>query len=144
MMDETKSDGLQATSCCAAGEGCDCGPTPTRRSWPKTLISAVVLLAAIAIGAYSLMTKGAADGGRSTRGSESPMSAGTASMVAPGAAAASRPACCGGEAKPRAAVASSPVCCGGEANPAPPICAMVPASTGGASAGAAQGGCCNR
>ena len=65
-MSETNDQGQSANARCAGGEPCGCAAddaggrcvcdsTPTRRSRVKTLIAAVVLLAAIGVGAYSLV-----------------------------------------------------------------------------------------
>ncbi len=106
-MESPKHAGEVSTGCCAgkAGESatpdrggccpgatppdarqdCCCGPAPGRRGWVRTLIFAVVMLAAIAVGAYALMS-------RSSPGSAAPQSCGSACGV--DSSACSTP-CCG-------------------------------------------------
>lgn len=57
------NEGDHSDSCCnegpdgAGGASCQCGPPPARASRIKTLIFAAVMLAALAVAAYSLTTK---------------------------------------------------------------------------------------
>ena len=114
-MKETKGDDLSPAQCCSTGQvgdcgpggaaaSCECGPVPARRSWTKTLLSAVVLLGAVGVGAYSLMT------------SRPPVPPAAANAVAPASPGVNPPPCCAGGANAQA----KPTCLGGGA-PVPPI-----------------------
>ena len=135
-MDETKSADQPGTPCCAgdskqecectgSAAGCGCGSGPAPRSWIKTLISAVVILAALGVGVYSLVASRASGQGGSTAsaGNSKPAAAAILPSAAPpahapspccgsaGAEAAPQPSCCGGAAS---APAEQPTC--GEAH----------------------------
>jgi hypothetical protein len=129
-MDETNGAGQPGTPCCGGGakqacesggstEACGCGSAPTR-SWIKTLIASVVILAALAVSAYSLIA--------------SPNAKPSAAAVAPSSpttGATSKPSTCCGSAGAEAA--PQPTCCGAAASAAPseqPTC------------GEAAKGCC--
>ncbi|MCX5752307.1 MAG: hypothetical protein NTW97_01540 [Candidatus Krumholzibacteria bacterium] len=64
-MENEKSDEARREDCCGGGSdqangpgaGCACGAAPPRRPWLRTLIAAVVILAAVGVGAYSLVGK---------------------------------------------------------------------------------------
>jgi hypothetical protein len=138
-MEKTNSEGPQAAPCCTDDRGsncgsasgaiaCDCGGPP-RKSWLKTLISTVILLAALAVGVYALAS-GRGAGTAPTEASQATPAG--VSVMTPAAPMLSAPACCGGGAN-RAAQAQ-PSCCGGSATAAPsqPTC------------GSQQPGCCGR
>lgn len=140
-MDEPKSDGQQAAPCCSDGQACDCGPrsaavscdcgAPPRRSRLKTLISAVILLAAVGVGAYAL-TKGRGAGVASAEGKATSVPA--AAITTPAAPVPAAPSCCGGGAN--RPVQAQPSCCGGGAAVAPA------AAPGQPTCGSPQPGCC--
>ena len=142
-MAENNREGQQAAPCCADDLGssfgsgsdamaCDCGGPP-RRSWLKTLISAVILLTALAIGVYAL-TSGSGAGTASTEASQS--SPAGACVMTPAAPVLSAPACCsGGENQ---AAQAQPSCCGGSATAAPV------AAPGQPTCESQQPGCCGR
>lgn len=64
-MENERGNGASKGDCCGGGSdqpngstaGCACGGLPPRRSWLRTLIAGVVILAAVGVGAYSLMAK---------------------------------------------------------------------------------------
>ena len=68
-MKNERSSEVRQGDCCGGGSdqangsgaGCACGAAPPRRPWLRMLISAVVILAAVGVGAYSLLGKRAAD-----------------------------------------------------------------------------------
>ncbi len=68
-MEEEKNCDERRDDCCGDGSdrangsiaGCACGAGPSRRPWLRTLIAAIVILAAVGVGAYSLLEKRAAD-----------------------------------------------------------------------------------
>jgi hypothetical protein len=56
-------EGTRPAACCGgesnqgASPNCACDSQPTPRSWKRTLIFAIILLAAIGVGAYSLRAR---------------------------------------------------------------------------------------
>jgi len=152
-MEEPKKIDIPMAPCCA-GTGdtaadCGCGAPAGRHSWIKTLIAAIIMLAAIGVGAYSLLaapaanTSAATSSGGSTAGTQPSAPAASAPVAAPsccgqaaGVEAAPAPACCGGAAAAGPA-APQPPCCGG-ANTA--SAASPPA--GNPNCGASPPSCC--
>ncbi len=65
-MESEKNTGGLSGGCCGGSQqgtdsgggcGCGCDAGPARRGWIRTLIFAVVMLAAVAVGAYALRAK---------------------------------------------------------------------------------------
>ena len=150
MSDESKT-ASQEPAPCACGPSCDCGPTAAGRSWLKGVIAAIILLAAVGVGAYSLVKKPVANGGQTAPApATTPAKAGaTAPSPAP---ATGRVPCCAGQAAP--APTAKPCCAGGapppaaapEAAPKPSCCAgggsPPAASTAQPSCGGQRPACC--
>ena len=109
-MENDRSGDTHREDCCGGGSdqtngsgaGCACGAAPPRRPWLRMLISAVVILAAVGVGAYSLVAKRAADPCKQAA-SCCPAAAPTAGK----AVQAGRPCCPGGSAA--ATCAAQPV-----------------------------------
>lgn len=64
MESEKNTGDLSRSSCCGGSQeatdqgcGCGCDAGPARRGWIRTLIFAVVMLAAFAVGAFALKAK---------------------------------------------------------------------------------------
>jgi len=129
-VDETKNEGRSPSECCAgataqkpcgpdsAPMSCGCTPTSARRSWPRTVIAAIILLAAVGVGAYSLLASPAPERATTPPEKSGSLPAGSASPAAESPSSAAQPACCGGAA--HAAPVPQPSCCGGTAQAAPP------------------------
>jgi hypothetical protein len=125
MMDENTGNAASAPCCAEPGTSCDCA-APRRRSWLKTLIAAAILLAAIGVGAYSLLAGPKAGGDAAGNHPATPPAAAKAAAPPPNTAP---PPCCGGGAP---AAQPRPACCGGA-----PAAEPRPACGGGAAAPAA-------
>lgn len=144
-MGDTKSARQASAGCCAGGAeqeapessgpaaNCVCAPTNARRSWVRTLIAAVILLAAIGVGAYSLISGGSQEGGGTAVGNSGSLPAGAASVPELPTDPA-RPACCGGAS---VAPSSETPCCGRAG-----ASGQATLPTGEASCGSPSKGCC--
>jgi len=105
-MENERNSDTRREDCCGGGSdqvngsiaGCACGAAPPRRPWLGTLIAVIVILAAVGVGAYSLMGKRAAD---SCTQAES--CGATAAPAAGKAAPAGRSCCPGGSAAAKCA-----------------------------------------
>ena len=94
-MENEKGNGARQGGCCGgesdqangSGAGCACGAGPQRRSWLRTLVAGVVILAAVGVGAYSLMAK---------RPDKQAAACGAAVAPAAGKAAPAGRSCCAG------------------------------------------------
>jgi MYXO-CTERM domain-containing protein len=104
-MDESTSDAPQPVPCCAEGQGgecgpsgaavsCDCGSTPTPRSWVKTLLVAAILLAAAAVGAYSLVADRGSEGATAGGSNPTPTVGSVGDTESPGALPSGAASCC--------------------------------------------------
>lgn len=95
-MENEKSDEARREDCCGDGSdqangpgaGCACGAAPPRRPWLRTLIAAVVILAAVGVGAYSLVGK------REAGSCKQAASCGAAAAPVAGKAAPAGRSCC--------------------------------------------------
>jgi hypothetical protein len=97
-MEDERSSEVRRGDCCGGGSdqangsvgGCDCGAAPPHRPWLRTLIAVSVILAAVGVGAYSLMAKRAVDPGKQAA------SCCPAAVPAAGKAAPAGRSCCPG------------------------------------------------
>jgi len=104
-VENEKSSEARGADCCGGSDGangstsgCSCGATPPRRSLLRTLIAGAVILAAVGVGAYSLMEKRAADPNKQAA------SCCPTAAPAAGKAASAKSSCCpGGSAAPKCA-----------------------------------------
>jgi len=148
--------GLSDPNSCS-GPSCDCGTQPAPRSSLKTLVSTAIILAAVGVGAYSLLARPAAapagkpqgTGAISPKGSN--IEAAKSGCCAAGSAEATPEpsSCCGGKGASAAPAQPSEAapqgCCGAAAAPRQPSCGEVgalPTATAEPSCGAAAKGCC--
>ena len=162
-MEETKNDEQSPSECCAGGTGpescgpdsslagCGCATTPTRRPWLKTLIAVIILLAAVGVGAYSMLATSAPEETSAPGSDDSSRRTAPASATAQSVPNAAQPACCGGAV--HEAPAPQPACCSGAAHATPSpqssCCggetSMAPAMLPGEpKCGAKPKGCCGR
>src|SRR5512137_1313651 len=128
MMDVPRNDGQEAAPCCADGQPCDRGPgsvavscdcgAPPRWSWLRTLISVVILLSAVGVGAYAL-TRGRTTGAASAESRKSTSPPAATSATTPAAPMPAAPSCCGGGANRAAQPQPQATCCGGGVTAAP-------------------------
>jgi len=113
-MEREENDNAAEGGCCAGGPdrdgaqtepsaSCDCCGSPARRPWIRTAIAIVVILAAVAVGAYSLSKKPASAPGSQAASccpTNSPCptnsSAGVACQPSDTTRQAGSPACCPG------------------------------------------------
>jgi hypothetical protein len=105
-MERERGDEAAEGGCCAGGPGrdgaqrepstsCDCCGSVARRPWIRTAIAIVVILAAVAVGAYSLVTKpAAAPGSQAASCCPTNSSAGVACQPSDTTRQAGSPACC--------------------------------------------------
>jgi hypothetical protein len=91
---------------------CGCGAPPGPRAWIKTLIAAIVILAALGVGAYSLLATPAADTTSAATAGGNPGAAASATGAAPAASEAAPTPCGGGAgaAAPAPVPAENPEC----------------------------------
>jgi hypothetical protein len=109
-MGRERHSGAGAGGCCAGGPGretpqgessatCDCCGTPARRPWIRTAIALVVILAAVTVGALSLVRKpAAAPGGLAASCCAADSCAGTACQPGDTTLQAGGAPCCAGAA----------------------------------------------
>jgi hypothetical protein len=101
-MEKERGDEVAGGGCCAGGPGqdgaqtepsasCDCCGSTARRPWLRTAIAVVVILAAVAVGAYSLVRKPAAAPGNEAASCCPANSSGGCSTSASAGGAACRP-----------------------------------------------------
>ena len=131
-MEEGKSSAGPQPDCCAGSpapggekgstETCGCCGSPPRRSWLRTLVFLIVILAAIGVGAYSIFVGSA----KSPAGAASAADAATSARTAenpqgPTLPVEAAPACCSGGGSGAGAVPppAEQTTCGGGAPPAP-------------------------
>jgi hypothetical protein len=113
-MEETNSEGMSTTPCCAScsdQEGasvgtptdCGCAAPPANRPWLKTLIVVIVMLAAVAVGAYSLFAEHASRQSAAIGGAGPYGSGPTTTVSLPGSTPPStgHSSCCGGSGRHR-------------------------------------------
>jgi len=103
-MKETESGGLASSDGCGAGKNADGSATGgvaagrgvprERRPWIKMVVVAVILFAALGVGAHSLITSRDA----SQTGQMSPTPSSSETLAAPTSPTLNPPSCCGGAA----------------------------------------------